>query len=304
MQGYAPCHDAEAVIRARGYDPTLDAAQPPDSVFCAQGSGFVVPWHEVKHYMHLPSGLAPEREEGEDRPAFRPLREAPRGISLEEIESILERAGRANQSRRPAWTGRRAPDTRITGPLSPASRPKETAEEYLLVDGYNIIHAWPDLKALAQDSLDAARVRLLDILSGYQGIRRCHVLVVFDAYRVPGRREEMVPYHNIFEIYTREAQTADEYIERFAHAHRNRYHITVATSDGMQQLIVRSAGSALLSARELEATVKAALATMRANHEELLTPARTRLGEALTADEREQLKRMGEAVDDREDGLP
>ncbi len=303
MQGYAPCHDTEAVTRARGYDPTLDAGQPPDSVFCAQGSVFVVPWHEVKRYMHLPSALAPQREEDPGMPAYRPLREAARGISLEEIESILERAGRANQSRRPAWTGRRSPDTRIAGPLSPASRPKETAEEYLLVDGYNIIHAWPDLKALARESLDAARIQLLDILSGYQGIRRCNVLVVFDAYRVPGRREEMVPYHNIFEIYTREAQTADEYIERFAHAHRNRYHITVATSDGMQQLIVRSAGSALLSARELQAAVKAAGASMRAGYGELLTPVRNRLGEALTEGEKERMRQMGEATD-AEPGKP
>ena len=128
----------------------------------------------------------------------------------------------------------------------------EQREEYLLVDGYNIVFAWPELAGMAQENMDGARMKLLDQLCNYQAIRKCRIIAVFDAYRVKEHREEFIAYHNIHLVYTREAQTADHYIEKFAHDNNRKYRITVATSDGLQQMIVRGAGCALLSARELK----------------------------------------------------
>jgi len=136
-----------------------------------------------------------------------------------------------------------------------SSKRSTASEEYLLVDGYNVIFAWPELDALAKDSLDAARNKLMDILSNYQPIRKSKIMLVFDAYRVEGRGESIETYHNIDVVFTAEAQTADHYIEKFAHANKKKYRITVATSDGLQQIIIRGAGAGLLSARELRETI-------------------------------------------------
>jgi predicted RNA-binding protein with PIN domain len=136
------------------------------------------------------------------------------------------------------------------------NEPKETKEEYLLVDSYNIIFAWPELKELAEDNLDSARSKLLDYLSKYQGVRECQIIAVFDAYRVQLHHEETIAYDNLHVVYTKEAQTADHFIEKFAHDNQKKYNITVATSDGLQQIIIRGAGCYVLSARELKEEIE------------------------------------------------
>lgn len=128
---------------------------------------------------------------------------------------------------------------------------EEPKEAYLLVDGYNIIYAWEDLRELSKNNMDGARGKLLDILCNYQGMKNCHLIVVFDAYRVAGHDTEFFDYHNIHVVYTKEAETADAYIEKFAHDNRKKYRITVATSDGLEQVIIRGAGCLLLSAKDL-----------------------------------------------------
>jgi len=139
-----------------------------------------------------------------------------KAISLEEIDQIMNKTFYANQGRKSAWKRQKASEERYYKPAAGAKR-HEAKEEYFLVDGYNIIYAWPELKKLADENLDGARMKLLDMLSNYQWIRRCHVIVVFDAYRVEGHKEEIIDYYNIHVVYTREAQTADQYIEKFAY---------------------------------------------------------------------------------------
>ena len=160
------------------------------------------------------------------------------------------------------------------------------------MDGYNIIYAWEDLKKHVDDNMDGARMKLLDILSNYQGIRKCHVIVVFDAYRVQGHSEEIIDYHNIHVVYTREAQTADQYIEKFAHDNRNKYSITVATSDGLQQIIIRGAGCALLSARDLKDDIERANARLQQEFREKQGVGRNYLSDALSPDEKQRMEEM------------
>ena len=171
---------------------------------------------------------------------------------------------------------------------------KETDEEYLLVDGYNIIHAWPELKTLADADMESARMKLLDLLSNYQGIRKCRIIVVFDAYLVVGHGEEVIAYQNLHMVFTREAQTADQYIERFTHVNRKKYKVTVATSDGLQQMIVRGAGGSLLSARELKAEMDEADERVRREWQELLQTDRNYLHEALTPEEKQKMQEIKE----------
>ena len=140
-------------------------------------------------------------------------------------------------------------------------------EEYLLIDGYNIIYAWPELNELIGENMDGARMKLLDILSNYQGIRRCKIIVVFDAYLVKGHTEEISSYHNIYVVYTKEAQTADQFIEKFAQDNQGKYNITVATSDGLQQIIIRGKGCFLLSARELREDIMEANKKVKEDYE-------------------------------------
>ncbi len=278
--GYRPCHNAEEVIRASGYDPERDTQHPCGSVFCAHGAGFVVSWDKVWDYMHLGRWLEqhgnPEDtgENGCGGPA-----EVPGGeeipIGTDEIDRILERTYNANK-RKPSDQGKKGWKLRgrREGAAVPAAvrtyrtqgekirqeeylRSQEFPgqEEYLLVDGYNIIFAWEELKRLAEVSVDGARGKLLDILCNYQGIRGCQLIVVFDAYRVQGHRTEILDYHNIHVVYTKEAETADQYIEKFAHENARRHRVTVATSDGLEQVIIRGEGCILLSAMDLREEV-------------------------------------------------
>ncbi|MGX8794892.1 NYN domain-containing protein [Fusibacter sp. JL298sf-3] len=283
-KGYAPCHNTEAVIEASGYDSERDTDNPTGSVFCTKGSSFTVPWDEVKAHMHLEAHLPPERpgalEDVEDIP-----RETQReSISLEEIDNILSRASYANQGRKEVWLKKRPKVTYSTSEGRPY-RPNRHLKEIMLVDGYNVLFAWPELKAMAESHMEAAKGKLLDILSNYQGLRQCELIVVFDAYKVKGRREEMTDYHNIRVVYTAEAQTADQYIEKYAYQNKDKYRITVVTSDGLQQIIIRGAGSDLISARELLEIIEDASASAQAAYRQSETTVRTTLEDVLKTDD-------------------
>lgn len=278
--GYAPCHNPEEVLEKIGYDPEADLYNPSSSVFCAHGAGYLVPWYEAAAYMHVESGRK-ERPEGSGQPVGRASekragqetrrREA---LGTEEIDAILAGASHANS--RPEGEGRKwnaKGKYRRSGKAAPAGSPsssdsaaktleygkaqterkkEQEKKAYLLVDGYNIIFAWEELRELSAVNIDGARGRLLDILCNYQGMRQCEVIAVFDAYRVKGHDTELFDYHNIHVVYTKEAETADQYIERFSHENGRKYDVTVATSDGLEQIIIRGQGCRLLSARELK----------------------------------------------------
>lgn len=290
LKGYEPCHNPDEVIAMAGYDPERDVDNPADSVFCTQGSGYLVPWYQVKEYMHVESYFAKESEFIDAESHLQIPYAEERWIDPEEIDRILNQTYYANQGKKSLWQKRKKAAESYYRPPADLNKPKESQEEYLLVDGYNIIFDWPELKELAQDNMDGARIRLLDILSNYQGIRRCRIIVVFDAYRVQGHPEEAIDYHNILMVYTKEAQTADQYIERFAYDHQKKYKITVATSDGLQQIIIRGAGCALLSARDLKEEVIMANKQVIEAYQAQQTPTRHYLKDALSAESEQQMK--------------
>ena len=249
--GYRPCADAEAVIAASGYDPERDVDNPPDSVFCAHGGGYTVKWDQVPAMAHVDSGLrlgAEQEPEPQPGPAVR--RPVSGGVEQdEELRAIFERTygpirRQVPQPMRPP----RRPAAQESEAEKRAIRERFRGEEYLLVDGYNIIFAWDELKAIARDSLDAARKSLCDLLCNYQGYRKCHVILVFDAYKVKGGQGSVEKYHNIHVVYTREAETADAYIERATYEIGREHRVKVATSDGPEQLIILGHGALRLSA--------------------------------------------------------
>ena len=277
LKGYAPCHNADEVIEASGYDADSDTENPSGSVFCAHGAGFVVSWDDVPDYMHLESCLPPEISEGNDGEDGsgtagrngRKKRRKDEGheeiwLGTDEIDEILARTYHANkrdktgaQKRRWGSKSKTPSGTytagRLSGTGATAARPakkEEKREQYLLIDGYNIIFAWEGLRELAERNIDSARGKLLDILCNYQGAKKCQVIAVFDAYRVQGHKTEFLDYHNIHVVYTKEAETADQYIEKFAHDNASKYDVTVATSDRLEQIIIRGQGCRLISARE------------------------------------------------------
>ena len=292
LKGYFPCHNEEEVVADCGYDPEADLENPTGSVFCAHGAGFVVPWNEVKDYMQVESplkvsekgleagenkenkensrkplgagaGMAPARNSGGASRSF--------GADEKELEAIFTRTYGEKRRRLPGESGPRlvtfdpkkqgeasyGPD-RIRSHGNPGymKKQQEPEEEYLLVDGYNILYAWEDMRELMQVTLDGARHRLMDILCNYQGYRKCRLIVVFDAYKVPGGVGSAQDYHNIHVVYTKEAETADQYIEKFAHEMGRRYRVTVATSDGLEQLIIRGQGCILMSAADLREDIE------------------------------------------------
>ncbi|HWQ29963.1 MAG TPA: translation factor GTPase family protein, partial [Negativicutes bacterium] len=291
LKGYGPCHNAEEVIDSIGYDPENDLSNPTGSVFCTHGAGYLVAWDEVKKYMHVESYLLKKTGSFKDTARKQAAAEA-RWISLEEIDQIINKTYYVNQGRKSAWKRRKSALESYYEGVAYVSGQKEIKEEYLLVDGYNIIFAWPELKELADANIDIARMKLLDSLSNYQWIRQCQIIVVFDAYRVQGHREEIIDYHNIHMVYTKEAQTADQYIEKFAHDNQKKYNIAVATSDGLQQIIVRGAGCSLLSARELLAEVEEANRRMRQEYKEVQEKDRNYLIDALPHEARQKMEIM------------
>ncbi len=290
LKGYGPCHNTGEVLAQKDYDPERDVRNPSSSVFCAHGAGFVVPWDEVRAYMHLPSILTKEPDKTEAQVRRQAQKESRSASALtigtEEIDAILNKTAYANRKDSPlsrkGISARRRQTLKESSSLPSRSRTYQSQEkkpEYLLVDGYNIIFAWKELKELAAVNLDGARGRLLDILCNYQGIRGCELIAVFDAYRLEGHAEEMTQYHNIRVVYTKEAETADRFIEKFAHQHAAHYQISVATSDGLEQIIIRGAGCGLISARELEEEILRANAHILQEYEQKQESGRVYLGD-------------------------
>lgn len=298
LKGYEPCHNAEEVIESIGYDSERDIENPTGSVFCAHGTSFLVSWDEVKNYMHIESFLQKKEDLEEEAAANQVPYTEEKNISLEEIEQIINSTFYANRGKKSVWNRRKKVRENYDRPAAYVKKQKEPKEEYLLVDGYNIIHAWPELKELADEDMEAARVKLLDLLSNYQGIRKCHIIIVFDAYRVEGHAEEVIKYHNVHVVFTKEAQTADQYIERFAHDNQTKYDIIVATSDGLQQIIIRGAGCALLSARELKIEVERVNERIKQEYEEMGARDRNRLIDSLSPEAKQQMEELAKKQDD------
>ena len=260
IRGYDVCHDAESVIERIGYDPEADIGSPTGSVFCAHGSGFYVPWYDVPQYMHIESIFAEKRDDaGVPVSAVRTKR-VDEWIDPEEVDRILKQATHAN-----ARGKTRQPDKRtVTAPVkTTVYRPQPVKTQYLLVDGYNIIFAWDELREMAERNIDSARQMLCDIVSSYAGYKGIQTAVVYDAYRLQNHKTEIADYYNIKVVYTATAQTADHYIERFTHENASRYDITVATSDGIEQIIIRSQGCRLLSASAFRHEIDVAVGEIR-----------------------------------------
>ena len=268
LKGYYLCHNQEEIVEAVGYDPEADLENPTGSVFCAHGAGFVVNWDQVEDYMHVESGWnAPAGQETKpEKPvtAKNWKEENEKYWATEkELEEIFERtygpirklgeeapAGRSVKG----WKKSRRDPLEGYGKSTSDYKQKKTPDgekEYLLVDGYNIIFAWEDLKELAASNIDGAREKLMDILCNYQGFKKCTLILVFDAYKVKGNPGSVETYHNIHVVYTKEAETADQYIEKTVHEIGRKYRVTVATSDQLEQVIILGQGGRRMSAREL-----------------------------------------------------
>ncbi len=241
IDGYYPCTNQEEIISKINYDSESDLENPTGSVFCSHGAGFNVKWDEVENYMHIPYQFKPKNENKEKK-----IEKTTYSNEDEELENIFIRTyGPIKQHQ-------------ITTPAKKiiSNTTYKYMPECLLVDGYNIIHSWPELKELAKDNLDAARTRLIDIMCNYQGYKKCILILVFDAYKVKNNLGSSYKYHNIYIVYTKEAQTADMYIERTTHELASKYNITVATSDALEQLIVLGQGGKRISSRELRLEVE------------------------------------------------
>lgn len=265
FRGYEPCHNAEEIIEAVGYDAENDVDNPPGSVFCSHGAGFYVPWNEVPEYMHIENQLEKRRRQEQEM-----AREA-ETVRSTKVSSV-KNPGKVKSS----WNLREEKELeeifirtygkverKISGSRTVTSEDKrehrkkeEHLREYLLVDGYNVIFAWEDLKELAKMNIEAARNKLMDVLSNYQGFKKCEVILVFDAYKVEGYTLEIQKYHNIHVVYTKEAETADQYIEKVVHEIGRKYHVTVVTSDGVEQVVTLGQGGTLVSAREFEEEIE------------------------------------------------
>ncbi|MCM1185619.1 MAG: TetM/TetW/TetO/TetS family tetracycline resistance ribosomal protection protein [Lachnoclostridium sp.] len=281
LDGYEPCHNGEEVIAGCGYDPEADLENPSGSVFCAHGAGFIVPWHQVPEYAHLeiPEKIlklvrkedAPDHMTAQESGVWKIGRHiensaSEKYITQEEIDAIFrqtygKREKDADASRRYHVRRREVYDGGKK--TSGFQGLKEVKERCLLVDGYNIIFAWEELRNLAQINLDSARDRLMDIMSNYQGMQGGILILVFDAYKVKGNPGSAIRYHNIHVIYTKEAETADQYIEKAVHEMADKYQVTVATSDALEQMIIWGAGALRMSAGELYEAVEAALKKLR-----------------------------------------
>ena len=319
LKGYEPCHNAEEVIASIGYDSEADVENPTGSVFCAHGAGFVVPWNEVEDYMHLEYTLENPEEESDSaesaadrsggassvQKAKKASDRVPMAASLQEakeLEEIFTRTYGKVERKRAGFERRTRPVTSSSGIGDPkyakSNRPKEPQEEYLLVDGYNIIFAWDDLNELAKYNIESARGKLMDILSNYQGYKKMTLILVFDAYKVKGNQGEVGMYHNIHVVYTKEAETADQYIEKTVHRIGHNGNVTVASSDGLEQIIIMGAGAHRLSARDLRTEIEHTNGQIRENYLEkeqktksyLLENASGELGDFLKELEEERKK--------------
>lgn len=254
--GYRPCHNADEVIAEIGYDCDADTENSADSVFCSHGAGVLVPWNEAPARMHVDSGLRfgeNDREEEEQVVTPQMVNTYKQRVAADkELMEIFERTyGKIKRDERSAMRTEKRPPTLKTPklPLPPKG------PEYLLVDGYNIIFGWEELNRLAKENLELARARLINILCNYQGFRRCNLILVFDAYRVKGNHREIEKEHGITVVYTKEAETADMYIEKTAHELGKGHRVRVATSDNVEQIIIMGSGAIRVSATEFLAEV-------------------------------------------------
>ena len=292
LKGYFPCHDQQAVVEAMGYDPERDVDNPTGSVFCAHGAGYNVKWDQVKEMAHVDSGLSLDKPPEPETPAAPVRRSSNPGLSLEqdkELLAIYERTyGKVerNSFRPQPKPARTSLDERKYNVQTQNKGP-----EYLLVDGYNIIFAWEELKAVAQTNLDAARQLLMDLLSNYQGFKKCVVILVFDAYKVPRNVQDVFKYHNIYVVYTKEAETADTYIERATYEIGKHHRVRVATSDGAEQLIILGHGALRLSATTFKAEVEQASGQIAALLKQLNKPTKSRPVEAALKKAQEERNR-------------
>lgn len=325
LKGYEPCHNAEEVIASIGYDSEADVENPTGSVFCAHGAGFVVPWNEVEDHMHLEYTLENLEEESDSaesaadrsggassvQKAKKASDRVPMAASLQEakeLEEIFTRTYGKVERKRAGFERRTRPVTSSSGIGDPkyakSNRSKEPQEEYLLVDGYNIIFAWDDLNELAKYNIESARGKLMDILSNYQGYKKMTLILVFDAYKVKGNQGEVGMYHNIHVVYTKEAETADQYIEKTVHRIGHNGNVTVASSDGLEQIIIMGAGAHRLSARDLRTEIEHTNGQIRENYLEkeqktksyLLENASGELGDFLKELEEERKKESKKRV--------
>ena len=273
LKGYEPCHNSEEIVALSAYDPEGDTENPTGSVFCAHGAGFVVDWDQVEAYMHLESvwGGSSPKKEPEGLPVTESVRRqreaASEGYASEdELKAIFERTYGPVRKERGSFEKRvRRSSSESTQTCRPVKK-EAPQEQYLLVDGYNIIFSWEDLNELSRVNMEGARNKLADLLCNYQGYRKCHVILVFDAYKVEGNPGEVVKYHNIHIVYTKEAETADQYIEKTVHAIGRKYGVTVATSDGLEQVIILGQGARRLSAKGLREEMEAASSEIRGDY--------------------------------------
>ena len=297
LQGYEPCHNAEEVIAAAGYDPEADPGNPTGSVFCAHGAGYLVNWDEVKQHMHVESGYRPPADGGAENtsnsaPAGRNSAPASavRGSSFaedKELEAIFKRTYGESSRSKPGPKGasyfQDAPRASGRGSIS-RTKKEDPEEEYLLVDGYNIIFSWEELQDLARVSIEGARELLADILSNYQGYKKMNLILVYDAYKVKGNLGAVTKHDQIYVVYTKEAETADQYIEKTAHRLAGRHRVTVATSDALEQVIILGAGAMRMSAPELKAEIESAGAEIRELCRQRKESARNYLFDSLSED--------------------
>ena len=270
LKGYMPCHNADEVTEEMNYDSESDLENPTGSVFCAHGAGFIVPWYEVEDYMHLELQTPMQKQVEEEIPMpKRTPQEAEaylkEGVqNEEELRAIFERTYGAVKRERQGWeqvskrNPNRNPSVRSSETENTRKEKKrEPIKEYLLVDGYNIIFAWEDLNELSKINIESARNKLMDRLSNYQGYKKMTLILVFDAYKVKGNPGSVMKYHNIYVVYTKEAETADQYIEKTVHEIGRKYQVTVATSDALEQVIILGQGGNRLSAANLLEEVEA-----------------------------------------------
>ena len=318
LKGYAPCKNQEEIVQKAAYDPESDLENPTGSVFCAHGAGFVVPWDQVEDYMHLNSGVELEGLDGETWYDDVDYAENP-GTAVdnanvsrstsgkngkfsysgsydeeEELQAIFERTFDPIKRDRAAFQKK---TVHSSAPTVRYRQGKPRKEEYLLVDGYNIIFSWEELNELAKENIHAACDKLMDILSNYQGYRKCTLILVFDAYKVEGHMEEVLTYHNIYVVYTKEAETADQYIEKTVHRIGRQYQVTVATSDGLEQVIIMGQGAHRISAQGLKKEIEDTEKNARAEWHQQRQSSKTYLFDHMSEKLQAQMEkiRLGEA---------
>lgn len=275
LKGYEPCHNADEVIAGIGYDSESDLENPTGSVFCSHGAGFVVNWDEVENYMHTES-----REKMQKREQTVSSYAAPPVIDEEELKAIFERTYGPMKRKRNNYDSTR---TVYSAPQQ-TRKPKkqDDVEEYLLVDGYNVIFAWDDLRELSEVNIEGARGKLMDILCNYQGYKKNTVILVFDGYKVPGNPGEVIKYHNIYVVYTKEAETADQYIEKTVPEIAKKHRVSVATSDALEQMIIIGQGAHRISARDLLTEIQITSQQMREEYMQTTKDAKQYLFEGLS----------------------